>query len=61
MFLIKFLSGSRVFDSGDCLIKNLRHILFDIWRRKKRYDIETFSIHEEHFYGKIIQKIRRKV
>ena len=38
-----------------------KNILFNILRRKKRYDIETFSIdrvlNKERIHGKIMQKM----
>ena len=54
----------KVYDIINCLNKNL--IIHFVWylEKEKRYNIETLSIdrvlNEEHFYGKIMQKMCTK-
>ena len=51
----------QVYDTINCLNKNLLTRFICYLEKKKRYDIETWVIdtllHKEHFHGKIIQKM----
>ena len=60
-----FKKNLKVYDVINCLNKNLiTHFLWYL-EKEMRYDIETLSIdgvsNTEHFYGKTMQKIVRKV
>ena len=55
----------KVYDVRNCLNKNLVTHFAWYLEKKKRYDIETLSIHrvlsKGYFYGKIMQKMCTKI